>query len=178
MTDPSNMQPPPHATNETFKHLLHFTENDLAANRLGLLSKAQQIRFTYQKERDIHTSLAFSFMTLVVIGIVLIPLINEPTGVLACVMLLLVAGAWLFVWHSKISKDLDTLEVLSIKGPIKHEKYHLRRNVYYGIISGNHTFKVSKQLYETFAEGEIYSLYYYTLTMRIIAVEHVLHPSP
>jgi hypothetical protein len=174
------------ALNEkNLKRLLQFTDDDLVANRAGLFSEAQTTRMHYEKESAKQVVAVVLFIMMIVGGILFIGLISQPytsrsarssgsksSSGLACVVLPLVFIAPIFFQLVKTTEDLDTKKVMSIRGPIKRQKYRHRKGVYFRIISGDKKFEVSKPIHDAFVDDQTYVLFY-TPTMRLIAAEHI-----
>jgi hypothetical protein len=157
--------------NHQLRTALHFTPDDLEANRTGRLSDSQALK--------VGNNVLFQIVTF--IGLSIIPFVlivkSNPRGNLLLVALyvsVMVFVVALFRWQWQV--DVKQRRVAFAEGLLSKESYtndQMLGRVDYTLIVRGERFGVSEQGYLAFTEGETYRVFYTAQSRQVISAEYL-----
>lgn len=155
---------------------LNFSDGDLQANRVGLLSDDQKAA--------LRTERLWALFIVGTIGTVIsIFILFASVPLVVALIPISVALFICAVVHLNTEALLQRGTVDSVTGIARRsisvtasqsgEKKHVTINTHYQILIGDKSFGVGKTLYDAFVESEVYTLYYIQ-SVRILSGEMIL----
>jgi hypothetical protein len=145
-----------------------FSPSDLAANRTGILTEAQQRVMRQRALWELFQSVLF--MALILFALLYT---YRPEYQIFFVILVFVS-VWILFGQYRNFQDYKHRTVKMIQGAVKLRRS--RSQHYIEVSNRKSSFRVSRRIQKAFIEGETYICYYAASSKALVAAEHI--PAP
>jgi hypothetical protein len=163
--------------NNRVKQAFSLSQDDLDANRAGQMTAPQQTHVE-SRRTDKFMTLGIGGIMAIVFGCASLGGPNATSrglgiAVLCGVSLLVPLG---LIMLANMKEDAQARQVISLQGPVRLRKTWTTKKTTYEVILQSKTFKVAKEHYEGFVDGEAYILYYTPSSQILVGAEHISGP--
>jgi hypothetical protein len=171
---------PKHKTKASLAEVFHFTEDDLAVNRTGAISRAQLTRM--EQEIRFQVLVWGAVLILILLVFVLLFRLHPPV---ALVMVLIALGSLAVIVGKplyKLHQDQQLGRVESVGGYAKldiestlSKRYHVEpvEQIYLFVYVGDEKFPMNEKAFSAFNDAAFYTVYFAPLSRRILSVEQI-----